>query len=74
MGEPTFPARAKAAVDRSLVQVAERFGRNRAYHAMSYLRSALWVVPIVSVLLALARVPDTQGLGGASSATRPAGG
>jgi uncharacterized membrane protein len=42
-----------APLARALRGVAGRFGWDKAYRALSYLRSALWVVPIIAVLLAL---------------------
>jgi uncharacterized membrane protein len=53
MSELTFLARVKAAVDPAIAHIAGTIGWNKAYRALSYLRSALWVVPIVSVLLAV---------------------
>jgi uncharacterized membrane protein len=53
MGDPASLARTETGVSRSLGRVAERIGWNRAYRALGYLRSALWVAPIISVLLAL---------------------
>jgi uncharacterized membrane protein len=45
--------RARAAVGRVVERVAARLGWNQVYRALSYMRSALWVVPIIAVLLAM---------------------
>jgi len=50
---PSFGARVRAAVEGAIRRLAARLGWNRVYRAWSYLRSALWAVPITSVLLAL---------------------
>jgi uncharacterized membrane protein len=50
---PSLAARLRAGVDGAVRQLAARLSWNRAYRIVSYLRSALWVVPIVAVLLAL---------------------
>jgi uncharacterized membrane protein len=54
MTTTSFIARARGAVDRVIERVATRLGWNQVYRALSYLRSALWVVPIIAVLLAMA--------------------
>jgi uncharacterized membrane protein len=53
MTTTSFIARARGAVDRVIERVAARLGWNQVYRALSYLRSALWVVPIIAVLLAM---------------------
>jgi uncharacterized membrane protein len=53
MTATSFIARARGAVDRMIERLATRLGWNQVYRALSYLRSALWVVPIVAVLLAM---------------------
>ncbi len=44
----------------TLERARERFGWNKVYRSVSYLRSALWVVPIVSVLLGLIVISGLQ--------------
>jgi uncharacterized membrane protein len=46
--EPLF-ARIKTASRQAIQGAAARLGWNRAYRALSYLKSALWLVPIVAV-------------------------
>ena len=53
MTTTSFIARARGAVDRVIERVAARLGWNKVYRALSYLRSALWIVPIIAVLLAM---------------------
>jgi uncharacterized membrane protein len=53
MSAESVIARARAAVGRVVERVAARLGWNQVYRAVSYLRSALWVVPIIAVLLAM---------------------
>ena len=53
MSSPGIPARLRALADRGVDTVAARLGWSKAYRSLSYLRSALWVVPIVAVALAL---------------------
>jgi len=53
MTTTSFIARARGAADRVIERVAVRLGWNQVYRALSYLRSALWVVPIIAVLLAM---------------------
>jgi uncharacterized membrane protein len=60
MSSPGFVARLQAIAGRGVENAAERLGWNKAYRSLSYLRSALWVVPIVSVLLAIAFVRVMQ--------------
>jgi uncharacterized membrane protein len=60
MSSPGFPARARAIVDRGVDAVSARLGWNTAYRSLSYLRAALWVVPIVAVVLAIAFVRAMQ--------------
>jgi uncharacterized membrane protein len=45
--------RAERPLAHAIERASARLGWNRAYRAWSYLRSALWAVPITSVLLAL---------------------
>ena len=47
--QPLF-ARIRSGARQAVDGVAARLGWNRAYRALSYLKSALWVVPIVAVL------------------------
>ena len=60
MSSKGFPARLRALADRGVETISARLGWNRAYRSLSYLRSALWVVPIVAVVLALAFVRAIQ--------------
>jgi len=53
MHEAASVEKARAAATRAVERAAGRLGWNKAYRTLSYLRSALWVVPIVSVVLAL---------------------
>jgi len=53
-------ARLRALADRGVETISARLGWNRAYRSLSYLRSALWVIPIVAVVLALAFVRAIQ--------------
>lgn len=53
MSSPGIPDRLRALAGRGVATIAERLGWSKAYRSLSYLRSALWVVPIVAVLLAL---------------------
>ena len=46
-------ARAKAIVDRARARIAGRLGWKAAFRTFSYVQSALWVVPIAAVFLAL---------------------
>jgi uncharacterized membrane protein len=62
MSQVEFVERARAAINRAVERAAGRFAWNRAYRALSYLRSALWVVPIVAVLLALVVIALLQQL------------
>jgi uncharacterized membrane protein len=62
MSEVAFVQRARAAINRAVERAAGRFAWNRAYRTLSYLRSALWVVPIVAVLLAVVVISMLQAL------------
>lgn len=53
MSRKSLIARLGAAVERAVKHGTNRLGWGKAYRAVSYLRSALWVAPIMSVLLAL---------------------
>ena len=53
MSGRSFIANARSALSDAVERGAGRLGWSRAYRTLSYLRSALWVVPIVAVLLAL---------------------
>jgi uncharacterized membrane protein len=53
MSEVTFVTRISAVFERAFERLAGRLPWSRSYRALSYLRSALWVVPIISVLLAV---------------------
>jgi uncharacterized membrane protein len=53
MSMQSFGAAVRAAWVSARERVAGVVGWNKAYRGLSYLRSALWVVPIISVLLAL---------------------
>ena len=53
MSAASFVTRARSALVAAVGAASDRLGWNRVYRSLSYLRSALWVVPIVSVLLAL---------------------
>jgi uncharacterized membrane protein len=53
MSATKFVTRITAAFDGAVRRVADRLAWNKSYRALSYLRSALWVVPILSVLLAI---------------------
>ena len=60
MSSKGFLARLRALADRGVETISARLGWNRAYRSLSYLRSALWVIPIVAVVLALAFVRAIQ--------------
>ena len=53
MSTDTRIGRASSALAAASGRLGERLGWNRVYRSASYLRSALWVAPIASVLLAL---------------------
>ncbi len=53
MSARSLIARLGAAVEHVVEHGANRLGWGKAYRAVSYLRSALWVAPITAVLLAL---------------------
>jgi uncharacterized membrane protein len=53
MSTASLAARLRAAWTGALGQLAGRLGWNKLYRSMSYLRSALWVVPIAAVLLGM---------------------
>ena len=53
MSADTRKGRASSALAAASSRLGDRLGWNRVYRTASYLRSALWVAPIASVLLAL---------------------
>ena len=60
MSGGSLVARARSALAAALGAASERLGWNQIYRTVSYVRSALWVVPIVSVLLALVVISALQ--------------
>jgi uncharacterized membrane protein len=60
MSADSFVTSARSALVAALGAASDRLGWNRVYRSLSYLRSALWVVPIVSVLLALIVIRTLQ--------------
>ena len=60
MSAGSLVTRVRSALAAARGAAGDRFGWNQIYRAVSYLRSALWVVPIVSVLLALVVISVLQ--------------
>jgi uncharacterized membrane protein len=53
MERPSFVTKLRAIADRATARIAGRLGWKAAFRTFSYVQSALWVVPIAAVLLAL---------------------
>ena len=62
MSMQSFAVAARAAWASARERIAGVVGWNKAYRGLSYLRSALWVVPIISVLLALITLWTATGI------------
>ena len=60
MSAGSLVTRARSVLSSARGAASDRLGWNQIYRTVSYLRSALWVVPIVSVLLALVVISVLQ--------------